>query len=60
VQYENADKIHINYWFGLDDCPRIFSVFSKDNVTNHYHLMLIGTILWFISAPFWMNKKSHG
>ena len=21
-------------------------------------LMLIGTILWFLSAPFWMNKKA--
>ena len=20
-------------------------------------LMMIGTLLWFISAPFWMNKK---
>ena len=20
-------------------------------------LMMFGTILWFISAPFWMNKK---
>ncbi len=21
-------------------------------------LMLSGTILWFVSAPFWMNKKA--
>ena len=20
-------------------------------------LMIIGTILWFVSVPFWMNKK---
>lgn len=21
-------------------------------------IMLAGTVLWFITAPFWMNKKS--
>ena len=24
----------------------------------HYHLMIIGMILWFGSAPFWMKSKS--
>ncbi len=23
----------------------------------HYTLMLIGTVLWFVAAPFWMLKK---
>jgi hypothetical protein len=23
-------------------------------------LMLVGTILWFVSAPFWMGRKSGG
>ncbi|MEM9829643.1 MAG: hypothetical protein AAF944_03350 [Bacteroidota bacterium] len=22
------------------------------------HLMLAGTVLWFATAPFWMNKKT--
>jgi len=22
-------------------------------------LMLIGTIIWFFTAPFWMNKKAE-
>ncbi len=24
---------------------------------QHATLMLIGTVLWFASAPFWMKKK---
>jgi hypothetical protein len=26
-------------------------------IEQHYTLMLIGTIVWFFSAPFWMLKK---
>lgn len=22
-------------------------------------LMIVGTLLWFISVPFWMNKKAE-
>lgn len=25
----------------------------------HKTLMLIGTLLWFLTAPFWMNKEKH-
>lgn len=25
---------------------------------DHKNLMLVGTCLWFISAPFWMKEKS--
>lgn len=24
----------------------------------HKNLMLIGTLLWFIPTPFWINKKT--
>jgi high-affinity Fe2+/Pb2+ permease len=24
----------------------------------HKNLMLMGTLLWFIPAPFWMSRKS--
>ncbi len=36
-----------------------FMVFSG-TITIDFHkwLMLLGTILWFSSAPFWMNKKA--
>jgi len=45
---------------GLTIVPAFLVFFQKITLQSHYHLMLIGTILWFISAPFWMNKKSHG
>ncbi len=36
-----------------------FLVFSGSlAIEVHYTLMLIGTALWFGSAPFWMLKKS--
>ncbi|MFD3002996.1 hypothetical protein ACFS7Z_21710 [Pontibacter toksunensis] len=25
----------------------------------HKTLMLVGTLLWFLTAPFWMNKEKH-
>ena len=35
-----------------------FLVFTQTiDLENHKLLMLIGTILWFGTAPFWMNKK---
>lgn len=36
-----------------------FMVFN-DSITLDMHkwLMLLGTILWFATAPFWMNKKA--
>lgn len=26
-------------------------------LSNSKVLMMVGTLLWFASAPFWMNKK---
>ena len=35
-----------------------FLVFSGTlQLEQHYTLMLIGTLVWFLSAPFWMLKK---
>ncbi len=42
---------------GLTIVPAFLVFFHKITLQNHYHLMLIGTIVWFVSAPFWMNKK---
>lgn len=30
------------------------------NITFEMHkwLMFLGTVLWFVTAPFWMNKKT--
>ena len=36
-----------------------FLVFSGSITFDlHKWLMLLGTILWFSTAPFWMNKKT--
>ncbi|MBN1481390.1 hypothetical protein JXA70_14045 [candidate division KSB1 bacterium] len=35
-----------------------FLVFSGTIIIeSHYTLMLIGTVVWFLSAPFWMLRK---
>ena len=35
-----------------------FLVFAgRIPIELHYTLMLVGTIVWFLSAPFWMLKK---
>jgi high-affinity Fe2+/Pb2+ permease len=37
-----------------------FLVFSGViDLSYHKMLMLIGTLLWFLTAPFWMNKQKH-
>lgn len=37
-----------------------FLVFSGTiELSFHKTLMLIGTLLWFFSAPFWMNKQKQ-
>jgi hypothetical protein len=36
-----------------------FIVFSGAMTLDmHKWLMLLGTLLWFVTAPFWMNKKT--
>jgi hypothetical protein len=36
-----------------------FMVFSESiTLDMNKWLMLLGTILWFGTAPFWMNKKA--
>jgi hypothetical protein len=36
-----------------------FLVFSGAiTLDMHKWLMLLGTIIWFFTAPFWMNKKA--
>ena len=36
-----------------------FIVFSGAMTLDmHKWLMLLGTLVWFVTAPFWMNKKA--
>ena len=38
--------------------PSFFLFINKIDISDNYLLMAIGTLIWFVSAPFWMNKKS--
>jgi hypothetical protein len=37
--------------------PAVLVFVNIIELTTHKNLMLLGTILWFGTAPFWMNKK---
>ena len=38
--------------------PSLLVYLGVISLDNNKLLMLLGTLLWFLSAPFWMNKKS--
>ncbi len=37
--------------------PSFFVFANRLPIEMHYTLMLIGTFVWFLSAPFWMLEK---
>lgn len=37
----------------------ILSFLGKIDVATVKMLMLIGTILWFVSTPFWMKEENN-
>lgn len=37
--------------------PSFLVFYGVINWSTHAQLMLVGMILWFISAPFWMKPK---
>jgi hypothetical protein len=37
--------------------PSLLVFTGRIEFSTHKDLMLLGTILWFISAPFWLNKS---
>jgi hypothetical protein len=38
--------------------PSFLVLIGEINMDQNRTFMLIGTVLWFVSVPFWMNKKS--
>ncbi len=42
---------------GLTLLPSFFVFFGLIELDPNKNLMILGTILWFITAPFWMNKR---
>lgn len=39
--------------------PSVFFFYDYITADTHKLLMLMGTILWFLTAPFWMNKPEE-
>ena len=37
--------------------PSILVLCGMAELQTHKTMMLIGMILWFITAPFWMNRQ---
>ena len=37
--------------------PAIFVFFGSLDLSSHKNLMILGTFLWFCSAPFWIKKE---
>lgn len=44
---------------GLTLIPSIMVFTGDATLESNKILMLIGTVLWFISAPSWMNKAEE-
>ena len=38
--------------------PSILVFSGSISIDMNKWLMILGAILWFVSAPFWMNKKA--
>lgn len=41
----------------LTAIPSIFYFMGKISQETSHDLMVVGMILWFVSAPFWINSK---
>jgi hypothetical protein len=44
---------------GLTLIPSFLVFFGNATLESNKMLMLIGTIIWFVSAPSWMNKTEN-
>jgi len=37
--------------------PSFLVLIGETTIDQNKNFMLIGTLLWFITVPFWMNRK---
>ena len=42
---------------GMTIIPSFMVLIGKTSLDFNHDLMLVGTLLWFGTVPFWMNKK---
>ena len=40
--------------------PSFLVLIGEVSMDLNKNLMLIGTLMWFASVPFWMNRKGSG
>ena len=43
---------------GLTVIPSFFVFSGQIAWSTHARLMMAGTLLWFVTAPFWIKKRS--
>jgi hypothetical protein len=43
----------------LSVVPSFFVFYGKIDWNLHVNLMIVGMVLWFASAPFWMKTKPN-
>ncbi|MDI1321901.1 MAG: hypothetical protein PSV36_04080 [Algoriphagus sp.] len=41
----------------LTGLPSILFFMEKIELETSHHLMTVGMIIWFVTAPFWINAK---
>lgn len=39
--------------------PSFLVFLNGMKLDTNKHLMLLGTLLWFVTTPFWMNKSQN-
>jgi len=44
---------------GLTIIPSILVLIGKIDLEMNKNIMIVGTILWFGSVPFWINKNEE-
>ncbi len=55
---KNFLKVLSYLGLGLTVVPAFFVFYGQISWSTHAQLMMAGTLLWFLTAPFWIRKRS--
>ena len=44
---------------GLSVIPSFMVFYNQLDLVTYKQLMLVGTVLWLVTAPWWINKDSN-
>ncbi len=42
---------------GLTGIPSVLYFMGKIELESSHHMMTVGMLIWFVTAPFWINAK---